>query len=292
MLQVVKRLTAIMAGVVAISGCSHLDLKGLVMPTGDGVDKRFEQSATMIKDMSIEGVDAREEYLFYVCADPHIDQTCENLTAFNDLLRGDAEASFGVVLGDCTDVRDNIQAYVAAVAYNPSRHTYNHNLFHILGNHDLFFGGWTEFRDNIGPSVYWFEVAFAEGQDLYITLDTATGTLGRKQTEWLRSFLSKNRHKYRHCVVMTHTNFFYADTSQTSSGNMPFEESFSLINLFKKYNVSLVLQGHDHYREDIDCGGVRYVVVGTIRDKSKAPEYLKVKVSADGVGLDWKLISE
>ena len=288
MLQVVKRLVVVV-GVVAMSGCDQLDPKGFIMPTGDGVDKRFEQSAQMTAQMSVEGVDACEEYCFYVCTDPHINQTYKNLATFNDVLRGDAEASFGVILGDCTDVRDNIQTYLTAVAYNPDKHSFDRKIFHILGNHDVFFNGWNDFRDNVGPSVYWFEVTFAEGKDLYIALDTATGTLGRRQTEWLRGFLSRNRDKYRHCVVLTHTNLFYTDNSQTGSGNMPIEESLLLVKLFGKYDVSLVLQGHDHYREDVTCGGVRYVVIGTIRDESKSPEYLKVKVSAEGISLDWQL---
>ena len=51
-----------------------------------------------------------------------------------------------------------------------------------------------------------------------------------------------------------------------------------------------MLQGHDHYRENLVYDGVKYTVVGTIRDESKAPEYLKVTVTAAGVSLDWQLI--
>ena len=69
---------------------------------------------------------------------------------------------------------------------------------------------------------------------------------------------------------------------------MPIEESFSLIELLGKHNVSLVLQGHDHYREEVTYGNVKYVVVGSIRDEAKSPEYLKVKVSSVGVDLDWQ----
>ena len=195
-----------------------------------------------------------------------------------------------MILGDCTEVLNNLPTYLNSLAYNPEKHLCNYELFHVLGNHDIFFDGWAEFRELIGPSVYWFEVVFDEGRDLYITLDSANGTLGRKQTEWLKSFLKNNRSKYRHCIVLTHTNLFYTDLSQTSSGNMAMEETFMLMDLFRKQNVSLVLQGHDHYRENLVYDGVKYTVVGTIRDESKAPEYLKISVTADGVSLDWQLI--
>ena len=57
-----------------------------------------------------------------------------------------------------------------------------------------------------------------------------------------------------------------------------------------EYNVDLVLQGHDHYREDLTFRGVRYTVVGTIRDEIEAPEYLRVKVTDKGLQFIWELM--
>ena len=226
--------------------------------------------------------------MFYVAADPHIKETHNNLDYFNDALRNDTEASFGVILGDCSDVRDNLSVYLEALSYKSDKHTFDHKIFHVLGNHDLYFNGWVDFKKLIGPSVYWFDVAFTSGKDMFIILDTATGSLGSRQTKWLKSFLSSNRKLYRHCIVITHTNFFYTDKSQTGSGNMPLEETFALIDLFRKHKVDLILQGHDHYREDLTYGNVRYTILGTIKDESDAAEYLKIKVSNDKLNLDWQ----
>ena len=289
MLQMVKRLVPTLI-VSALCSCNSLDIKGILMPTGEGVEKRFDQSKEMLSDLNNGAVNTQETYTFYVAADPHIDQTHHNLDIFNDALKNDRDASFGVMLGDCTDTRNNLPKYLDALAYEPARHSMDQKIFQILGNHDIFFNGWTDFRDNIGPSVYWFEAVFTEGKDLYISLDTATATLGRKQTEWLRSFLTENRSRYRHCIILTHTNFFYSDMTQASSGNMPIEECFSLIDFFEKQNVSLVLQGHDHFREDLTYGKVRYIVLGAIREDAQAPEYLKITVSKDKISLDWQLI--
>ena len=290
MLQVVKQIFFVITLMVMCS-CNQVDFKGLIMPTGDDVDKRFEQSMGMNEALKSGVINApKEGYTFYVATDPHINVTSRNLNIFNDALRNDCEALFGAVLGDCIDVKDNLLRYLGALSYNLERHAYNHPVFHALGNHDIFFNGWEDFKEYLGSSVYWFEVLFAKGKDLFITLDTATGTLGRKQTEWLKSFLSERREEFRHCVVFTHTNFFYTDNSQAGSGNMPIEESFSLIDFLGNQNVSLVLQGHDHYREDLTYDNVRYVVLGTIRDESVAPEYLKVNVNREGVSLDWQLI--
>ena len=69
--------------------------------------------------------------------------------------------------------------------------------------------------------------------------------------------------------------------SQTTSGNMPIEESFSL-----------VLQGHDHYREELVYENVNYTVVGAIADKCKSPEYLKIEVTPEKLIFEWHQISD
>lgn len=273
-------------------GCSQLDIKGFVMPTGDGVQLRFEQSVAMNEGLKAATVEAEENYLFYVAADPHIYHTQNNVGVFNDAFRNDGDASFGVILGDCTDVRNNLPNYLRALEFDPQRHTYDHRIFHLLGNHDVYFNGWVDFKRLIGPSVYWFEVAFPGGKDLFISLDTATGTLGRDQTEWFRSFLASNRSNYRHCFILTHMNLFYTDGSQRTSGNMPIEETFALVDFLGRQRVTLVLQGHDHHREELSYGGVDYRVLGAIADKADDPEYLKVNVSPQGVELEWHYITQ
>jgi hypothetical protein len=63
------------------------------------------------------------------------------------------------------------------------------------------------------------------------------------------------------------------------------------MDLLGRHEVSVVLQGHDHYREEITYDNVLYTIVGTISDKSEAPEFLKVEVTPEGLNLDWQLIS-
>ena len=71
---------------------------------------------------------------------------------------------------------------------------------------------------------------------------------------------------------------------------MPIEEVYSLLDLLGRHKVSLVLQGHDHYREDHTYGNVRYTVLGTIKDESSSPEYLKLNVSDTEISFDWQLL--
>ena len=184
--------------------CDAIDMKGLVVPTSDVVDKRFEKSMSLSGDKAVATIEAEESYIIYVCADPHIDGSYSNLREFSTRLRNNPSASFGVVLGDCKDHRDALPVYVEALEYVSDVQANNRPIFSLLGNHDIYFNGWDEYSTLLGPSVYWFDVQFAAGRDLFIVLDSASGTLGGKQLSWLRTFLASERGRYRHCVVLTH----------------------------------------------------------------------------------------
>ena len=290
MLQVVKKYFCETLSLLLLCGCDKVDFKGFIMPTGDVVNSRFEQSLNMHSGNPLASVAAAESYTFYVCTDPHVSDGSKNIKTFATLLRGDDAASFGVVLGDCIDKRGSMPLYRDAIAFDAEVQQCDKPVFSAIGNHDLYFSGWDDFKKFIGPSVYYFEVTHTSGKDVFIILDSASGTHGHKQLEWLRKFLSAHRNEYRHCVVVTHTNMFYSDNSQAFSGNIPIDETIMLLNLFREHKVTLCLQGHDHFREDFVFAGVRYTVVGTIRDEVENPEYLCITLSNEGVRYDWKLL--
>lgn len=283
----VRNIILITVLTLLMSGCDRMDIKGFLIPTGDVVQKRFEQSMEMTGGDAVEGVSTKDQYTLYVCTDPHVDASADNLQKFNDALRTDSDAALGIILGDCIGQNGKFQEYLTATDYNAERHSNNHNIYHILGNHDTHFGGWENFKRLIGPATYWFEVGFPTGKDLYIALDTASGTLGGKQMDWLKSFLNDNRSRYRYCIILTHTYFFYTDRPQFSSGTMPLEESFALMEIFSQHRVNLVLQGHNHIRKDLTYNNVRYTVLGTINDESDSPEYLKIAVKEDNISYIW-----
>ena len=290
MLQMVIRKIGILGALVMLAGCDRVDLKGFIVSTGEVVDKRFEQSFDLHNGKPIAQINAEEEYLFYVCTDPHISGTTNNLSSFVADLRADSSASFGIVLGDCIDKLDCMPIYAEAIA--PKDPEKDVPILSVLGNHDTYFAQWEKFREYVGPSVYWFEVAHPSGKDLFISLDSANGTLGSLQMKWIREFLPQHRSTYRHCIIITHTNIFYTDNSQVTSGNFPYDETMVLLDLFAKNDVLLCLQGHDHHREDLTFEGVRYTIVGTLRDEATDPEYLCVGISAKGIEYEWRKIGK
>ncbi len=293
MLQMVNKKASLFLLLLLLCSCDKVDFKGFIMPTGDVVNSRFEQSFGMHGSKPVACVESNEaSYLFYVATDPHISDNTSTLDTFVTALRNDDEASFGVILGDCIDRRGCMPTYLDAINHNADRHKMPTPIFSVIGNHDIYFDMWDEFRELIGPSVYWFEVKYKDGKDLFITLDSASGTLGSKQLKWLRGFLEKERGKYRHCIVLTHTNILYTDNSQISSGNMPMEETMAILELFGEHNVLLCLQGHDHHREDIMFKGVRYTIVGAIRHEFKRPEYLCIRITGNGAEYEWCYIQK
>ena len=271
-------------------GCNSVDMKGLVAPTGDVINSRFEQSIAMTEGKPVATLEMEESYTFHVCTDPHINETYNNLREFSTRLRNDASVDFGIVLGDCTDSRNAFQNYVDALSFVEGEQQANKPIFSLIGNHDLFFKGWNEYAKLLGPSVYWFEVKSGPSKDLFITLDSASGTLGKKQMEWLKNILATERANYRHCVVLTHTNLFYTDNTQQGSSNMALEETALLADIFSRNKVTLCLQGHDHHREDLTLDGVRYTIVGTIRDEAENPEYLAITMSNSGAEYRWEYL--
>ena len=270
--------------------CETIDIKGLIMPTGDVVDKRFEQSMSITDNKAVANIEAKESYTFYVCADPHIDNTNENLREFSTRLRNSKDAMFGIVLGDCYNRISALPTYIEALKYVAGVQATDTPIFSLLGNHDIYHRGWDKYSEQLGASVYWFDVQYATGGDLFIALDSASGTLGKQQMDWLRKFLAEERDKYRHCVILTHTNLFYTDNSQLGSSNMALEETAALTELFSRHRVTLCLQGHDHYREDLVLGGVRYTIVGTISDNAQRAEYLTIRLSDKGAEYHWEYI--
>ena len=287
MLQLVKRTLATASLALLVMGCDRVDFKGFIMPTGDVVNSRFEQSLALHGSEPVAHLEAEgEEYLFYVCTDPHISTATNNLRRFVTDFRGDTEALFGIVLGDCIDKLGSMPTYVEAI--NHLADTRPSPIFSILGNHDLYFSQWDDFRDLVGPSHYWFEVSHGAGKDIFLALDTASGTLGVRQMEWLRDFLAQHRSDYRHCVVITHANLFYNDNSQRTSGNLPLIETMELLDLFDNHDVVLCLQGHDHHKDDLTYRGVRYTIVGTIREEVENPHYLCVRLSGDNIEYEWR----
>jgi len=193
---------------------------------------------------------------------------------------GDA---FSILLGDLADTGEaaEVDAYLQAVNGSPLAG----KVFYVLGNHDIFSGGWENFKKNHGPSHYSFTV----GNSKFIALDTADASLGEKQTQWLTEELGNSTETHR--FMLSHyppivpgirSYLRFADT----------EEAQHLMRTATNSRVSAWLAGHYHSYILDTIDGVQYLVAGGGGGRRMHPVwenfYVKVSVNHDKVSFDLK----
>ena len=275
-----KRIIIILSAALVASSCTSLDIPGMLFGSSPDADVRYAESNAWNEANGFKTVIVSEdEYELYVSADCHISSTMAGMTRFVEDYLAAGVAPFALFLGDAMDAKDTYHYFLETVA--PIEQA-GCTLFCTPGNHDLYFGQWREFFNAYGTSSYLFEVNTpTEGKDLYISLDSADGTLGTDQRGWLGSTLSEAKGKYRRIIVFTHTHFFKNDNTQGHTSNFNLEESHDLEKLFSDSGVSLVITGHDHNFEDIRFKGVRYLTLAAICDDADRAYYYTLKVGSD-----------
>lgn len=249
----------------------NADPKGLVKSSD--VDKRFEDSQSLFENDDVKVLE--NEFSFIVVADTHVYHgDASDLAALKERLEQDRENGendkFLIACGDisqCGKAKD-FQAF--RDAFEPELPVYT-----AIGNHDLYFDGWHNYREILGKSCYTFKA----GEVLFISFDSANGTLGRKQKNWLEGVLKNKTESL--VVVFTHFELFSPNPT-TIQQYTDIEEVYYLVQLFKNTGVDYVFMGHSHDYYDKEINGTHYVNVAGFVDKR---EYLRVKVNvATGTG--------
>ncbi|MDX1284100.1 MAG: metallophosphoesterase, partial [Draconibacterium sp.] len=133
-------------------------------------------------------------------------------------------------------------------------------------------------------STYYFTVNTPNSIDIFICLDTGSGTLGSKQLEWLKQVLEE-RHNYRNCMLFTHCNFFR--NRHTGSTNPLVEELHVLLELCAKYKVNTVITGHDHKKDVVELGETTFITTDALHDDYKNAGYLQLEISGKDIGYNF-----
>ena len=258
---------------------ARLDMVGMFAGTSPKIDERFTESQVYNKQHGFSTIQApAEDYRVYVCTDTHITKTQKRWTNFIETYRQDMLCPVAVHLGDIIDAQnyfDEMYSAYQAVPVNPAKVD---TLMAIAGNHDIYFKQWPQFIELFKTCTYYFIVRTPSGkQDLFICYDSADGTVGTKQLQWLTETLQwADSQDFRHIVACTHTHFFKRDYSQGHTSNYTIEETYALLNLFAKHGVEMVWSGHDHAREVTKVKGMTCIVVDSMKDGDKNPFYMLV----------------
>ena len=246
------------------------------------VDERFHLSSS-IKSPYKDAVKGTYIYSFAFCGDPHMCSKGDG--CFDDLDRAIKmrQIRFVIFGGDLT--------------YLGEEGEYSNFISHIesltvptypsLGNHDIYNGGWSYYWRYLGPSVY----SFNGGNAKFVVIDSAGGKIGEAQMEWIQDQLRNNKQPL--LFVISHMPIY-----GNSYGAYEFpetEEKQQLIELFEKYKVDFVLQGHYHGFVDITNNGVRYITSGSFSDgllDSGIRHFLLLNVYGPGVTIEQVPVGE
>lgn len=274
---------------ILITSCDKYDLQGFfISPSKERVNKRFEQSIEYnqhhLNDTLI--ISNQENYTFLTASDFHVKTTAVNLAKYTKITASNPNVLFSTILGDITDQLGGLQ-----IAYDSIKNNKGDATMRILaGNHDTYFDQWSKYYELFGSSTYFFVVKTPTTSDLFIALDSSSGTLGKKQMDWLHQILEEKRSQHRNCVIMTHTHFFDRDMSQFPTGNYSIEETAMLTDLFTKHNVNLVICGHDHQNENYKFNNVTYLVLDDIQDLDTEPTYFVIDIKEDSITFERTLL--
>ena len=159
-------------------------------------------------------------------------------------------------------------------------------VFNTMGNHEIY-GIYTKsgadpanpeygekmFENRIGKSYYAFDYDGWKFMILNSIEDTKKskyiGLIDDKQIEWIKEELGATDPKTP-IVISTHIPFITAFVQKYNGSTLATDSSLVVVNskevidLFKGYNLKLVLQGHLHTVEDIFIDGIHFVTGGAI----------------------------
>ncbi len=262
--------------IFVVTGCKYdLDVSGVV-GVSDNVNERFTESTQWNADNGPRLIGSfGREYTILFGGDSHVGGT-NNIMQLIDIAH-DSFAKAIVIAGDVSTGKSEDYVILDSVL---QKMTYVNTCL-VAGNHDLYFDGWNSFYKFFGSSTYTMELIVPFGRDLYIFLDTGSGTLGNLQLDWLKDILRTERENYRYVIVTTHLNFFR--NRMTGSTNPLNEELLVLLDLFEKHKVNLLISGHDHNRYIEEFGHTTYITLDAMKDDAEQASYLELRVGQDGL---------
>jgi predicted phosphodiesterase len=262
----------LMIGVCCVSGCT-VDLLGLF--ASNDLDKRLETRGNFVFLNNAElSPSFGSEYSFIVLTDTHIENEndhglAEKLKALTD---SDSEIKFAVITGDVTQCgyERDIQKFI-----NMAR-SLNVPCYPVIGNHDIYFGNWSEWKRMIGSTCYRIN---GDGTTLFI-LDSANGFFGADQLGWLQREIKKTQGRV---FVFTHFNIFVENLTEIQQSTDTNERA--RLSSILKNRCDAMFMGHTHVRNTKKLGNVQYI---TMEDYVDHKAYCRVSVSAAGISYEFK----
>lgn len=261
-------------------------------------------------------------FSFVFCTDIHLQPELNAVQGFSQAIDtiNKMQPAFVLTGGDL--IMDALgQSYGRADSlYNLYKETlrkFNMPVYNTLGNHEIY-GiykksgadpsnpeyGEKMFERRIGKSYYSFEYNGWKFIIINSIEDTKknkyVGLVDSVQLNWIKEELKKTDPAMP-IVISTHIPFITAFTQKYSGSTLPNDSALVVVNskdvidLFKGYNLKLVLQGHLHTVEDIFIDGIHFITGGAVsaawwKGPNMGFEEGFMLISVKGNEFDWKYI--
>ena len=256
---------------VLLSGCNN-DFLGLLR--SNGLDERLKErnNFRFLRPQDME-LSLGNEFAFLVLTDIHIEhKNAHDFEKLTEVIQGDDEIQFVVITGDITQhgVREDIEKFIAIAR------RFGVPCYPVIGNHDIFFENWTNWKSLIGSTRYRID---GGGATLFM-LDSANAYFGREQLSWLEREIKSASGRV---FVFTHANLFIkspVDIQQLTD----VKERARICSILRDHADSMFM-GHAHTRDEREIGNVQYV---TIEDFKSNKTYCRVSVKRTGVSYHFK----
>ena len=195
------------------------------------------------------------DYSFIVFTDTHIeDGNAWGLEKIADIIQNNKQIEFAVILGDITNngSEKDIKKFIEI------SDLFKVPCYPVIGNHDILFNSWKNWRDLIGSTNYQIT---GNGINLLI-LDSANSFFGKQQLDWLESKIKSSK---GNTFVFTHCNFFVNGINLQQSSDA--KERARVISILKN-KCDIAFSGHSHERYINSAGNVQYITVEDYKDKT------------------------
>ncbi|OHD14762.1 MAG: hypothetical protein A2086_07045 [Spirochaetes bacterium GWD1_27_9] len=242
--------------------CDFIDFGGMFVSSQ--IDDRFREKDSL-KNFNPPQITDTNNFSFLVISDTHYYKTQLNYIKDIENNKNNWNISFIVINGDI--VQNGLKEAFNLVKEDIAQTTLP--IYPVIGNHDVYFNGFDTYKEVFGRTIYDFKI----GETHLIFLDTANGTLGEGQKNYLIDTLKNSTAKNK--IVFTHYSFIDKEVeSATSVSNL--EESYFIFDLFEKYKVNYCITGHLHFSDYKEIRGTKYIIVNNRGGDSNY--YLKISV--------------
>jgi len=257
----------LLGGVFFLNGC-NIDLLGLFGST-DLNDRLAEKNNFIFLTEDKRTLSPGDEYSFIVLTDTHIENgNAHGLEKIKNVIEGsDENIEFVVIVGDITQYgsAQDLQLFIDIAD------SFELPCYPVIGNHDIYFGNWPEWKKMIGSTSYRIN---GDEITLFI-MDSANAYFGNDQLNWLERELKSASGRI---FVFSHANLFVNNLTEIQQFTDT-KERARIISILRD-KCDIMFMGHSHQGSINKAGNTLYIGMEDFKSKKT---YCIVSVSITGV---------